>query len=162
MIEVIVEDDKNDSEYVQNTELPKYMIYLMSGVIALLIIIFIIWYCVRKQMMLNVRKKINNLRTKGRPENLVKEEIKTNLKQIKFESKKEEMDPCAICCDDFKQKELIIQTECNHLFHEMCVWQWIETKLKLTINEMEQEADQGVDLNSLHPRKDCVQCPNCN
>lgn len=41
-----------------NSELPRYMIYLMGGIVLLLILIFVIWYVARKRMMIRVRAKI--------------------------------------------------------------------------------------------------------
>lgn len=41
-----------------NSELPRYMIYLMGGIVFLLILIFVIWYVARKRMMIRVRAKI--------------------------------------------------------------------------------------------------------
>ena len=61
------------------------MIYMMGGIVGLLVLIFLIWYCARKRMMIRVKEKIQDLRMKGRPETLVREEIKINLKSIKFQ-----------------------------------------------------------------------------
>jgi hypothetical protein len=43
------------------------------------------------------------------------------------------MDTCCICVDEFENApadELLVETECNHLFHERCLRQWVETRLK--------------------------------
>ena len=158
-------ENQGDGDFEDSSELPKYMIYMMAGIVVFLILVFIVWYCARKRMMIKVREKIHNLRIQARPENLIKHDIKSNLKKVKFKGdkdNKQEGEPCAICCDEFKVNEMISMTECKHLFHDTCVWQWIETKIKQTIAQQERDAPNGTDLNQLHPSSDCVQCPNCN
>ena len=97
----------------------------MGGIVLLLIAIFLVWYVARKRMMVRVRARIQRLRMEGRPSNLIKTEIKANLKQVKYKGNKEkdaEPENCAICCDDYKENEKISATECNHLFHDTCLW----------------------------------------
>ena len=39
------------------------------------------------------------------------------------------MDTCCICCDDFKSKDKVRQTNCKHIFHSKCLMQWAKTKV---------------------------------
>ena len=63
-----------------NSSLPKYMIFMMGGIVLLLILIFIVWYCARKRMMIKVKERVHNLRLQARPENLLRNDIKGNIK----------------------------------------------------------------------------------
>ena len=157
---IVVTVDSGNIGVLENTEeLPRYMIYLMGGIVFLLILIFVVWYVARKRMMLRVRAKIQKLRIDARPENLITSEIRAKIRQVRHKAnkdKQQEPDNCAICCDDFKEKEKISMTDCNHLFHDTCLWKWIETKIKQTVAEIERQALEGQDLNQMHPAQDCV------
>ena len=39
-----------------------------------------------------------------------------------FKQKGDEEESCSICCDDFKDGEILTKTYCNHLFHTKCIW----------------------------------------
>ena len=54
-----------------------------------------------------------------------------------FKKKGDEEESCSICCDDFKDGELLTKTYCNHLFHTKCIWQWIDTKIANTLAAQE-------------------------
>ena len=83
---IIIDEDVDELEEMldDNKALPIYMIYFMGGIILLVILVFFCWYCARKRMMIRVKVKVHNLRLKARPENLVRDDIKGNIKQIKF------------------------------------------------------------------------------
>ena len=122
-VNIVIDGDEEglDEMLEDNKALPVYMVYFMGGIILLVIFVFICWYCARKRMMIRVREKVHNLRLKARPDNLVRDDIKGNIKQIKFRPNKEnkqEGEPCAICTDEFKINERISVTECNHLYHD--------------------------------------------
>ena len=61
-MDVVVDDTDSDDIFDDSSELPRYMIYMMAGIVVFLILIFIVWYCARKRMMIKVREKIHNLR----------------------------------------------------------------------------------------------------
>ena len=35
------------------------------------------------------------------------------------------IDSCCICIDNFVDENVIVETKCNHLFHEECLKQWV-------------------------------------
>jgi len=48
-------------------------------------------------------------------------------------SKMDIVEACCICVDEFSNapiEEKLVLTNCSHLFHEKCLRQWVETRLK--------------------------------
>ena len=90
-VNIVIDEDVDDFEEMldDNKALPVYMVYFMGGIILLVILVFVCWYCARKRMMIRVREKVHNLRLRARPENLARDDIKANIKQIKFKPSKE-------------------------------------------------------------------------
>ena len=142
----------------------RYVIYIFGVVIVTLVFILFICYLSRKRNLMQARNRILLLRAQCRPENIVRAEIESSLRSVKHKSKDaKEKESCAICCDDFKQRQALTQTECNHQFHESCLWKWIDTKLKQTMSALQQQHLENPEQRlSQHPPKDCVECPLCN
>ena len=62
-----------------------------------------------------------------------KEEYKIWLKDhnLKTKNKHEEGSVCAICQEDFKENEKdLSEMDCKHIFHRVCITQWIDTKIE--------------------------------
>jgi len=78
--------------------------------IVLILICCVIWHIARKRHILQVQNKILQLRQQARPESIIKAEITTLLRHVKYKVDKSvsksanEVDQCVICCDDFKHK----------------------------------------------------------
>ncbi|XP_061368852.1 uncharacterized protein LOC133311773 isoform X1 [Gastrolobium bilobum] len=51
------------------------------------------------------------------------DDLKERLKEKDEDGKR-----CAICLDDFKPKEEVMVTPCNHMFHEDCIVPWLTSK----------------------------------
>lgn len=118
-------------------------------------------------MLIKVQNQIVELRQQAKPENILKAEVLGKLSQVKYQAPdkdhKEETDSCAICTDEFKSKQVVTKTPCNHLFHDKCLWQWIDTKLKQTMVEALQQIEApDIDEMDLHPAANCIECPLCN
>lgn len=86
-----------------------------------------------------VRNRILQLRAECRPENIIKQEIGKGLKSMKYKPDPANADNCVICCDDFKKGQKLTSTECNHLFHNECLWKWIDSKLGQTMQALQQQ-----------------------
>ena len=43
--------------------------------------------------------------------------------EIELEEPKEKK--CSICLDDFNDKDLVYLLECKHLFHKICIDEWL-------------------------------------
>ena len=52
-----------------------------------------------------------------------------NMTKKKTETKKEMIDTCAVCICEYTSDETLILTNCQHLYHEKCLVQWITHKL---------------------------------
>lgn len=62
------------------------------------------------------------------------ERINKILKTEKFDKLKKkrnnvEQEACCICVMEFAGTEQVKITPCNHLFHNDCLFQWIDTKI---------------------------------
>ena len=146
----------------------RYILYSIGCLVVFLLIGFAIWHCSRKRHMMQVQNKILQLRLQARPENIIKDEIKTLLRHVTYKVDKkarkqgEDPDTCVICCEEFKNKQTIICTQCKHLFHDECLWQWIDSKLQRTMTELQIQARNDHLPSVPHPPKDCIECPLCN
>ena len=59
----------------------------------------------------------------------INKQLKSN-KFSAFKKKNKDIDTsCSICCVDFEQGTTVKQTPCMHIFHNECLFQWIETKI---------------------------------
>ena len=56
--------------------------------------------------------------------NLDKEQYDTMIKDLEFNGKF--ADSCAICQEDFKNKENLKITPCEHIFHPKCISTWLK------------------------------------
>lgn len=54
------------------------------------------------------------------------EESLSHLKEFEYIPHKEESDLCAICHDDFDEKQKISQLPCEHMYHKDCVTKWLK------------------------------------
>ena len=52
---------------------------------------------------------------------------------------------CAICVEDFTEKDQVRLTACNHVFHSQCLMMWAKQKIWATVG-----------------RSGSPNCPNCN
>ncbi|CAA7410873.1 unnamed protein product [Spirodela intermedia] len=43
-----------------------------------------------------------------------------------FFSRKDKYDKCAICCDDYKNRETLITLPCQHHYHSVCIRKWLK------------------------------------
>ncbi|CAA6673632.1 unnamed protein product [Spirodela intermedia] len=43
-----------------------------------------------------------------------------------FFSRKDKYDECAICCDDYKNRETLITLPCQHHYHSVCIRKWLK------------------------------------
>lgn len=41
----------------------------------------------------------------------------------------EQNETCTVCVEEFKSEEEIAILRCNHIFHEICLRQWVTTKM---------------------------------
>ena len=57
--------------------------------------------------------------------NLDKEKYDTMIKDLEFNEKFADTS-CAICQEDFKNKENLKITPCEHIFHPKCISTWLE------------------------------------
>ena len=57
--------------------------------------------------------------------------IDLKLKKVKFENLKrdDKSQSCSICFEEFQTMIEIRETQCKHVFHEKCIYEWIKTKL---------------------------------
>ena len=112
------------------------MMYSFGFLVVLLVIIFLIWYIRRRRAGMQIHNKLVQLRDMCRPENIIKAEIRQYLVEVQYTISPDAAGPdnCAICCEEFKKNQMLTQTECKHLFHELCLWKWIETRLQHTMN----------------------------
>ena len=51
-------------------------------------------------------------------------------RQFERDKQQEKAQCCAICIDDFKDKENVRETPCKHIFHEKCIMEWVKTKIE--------------------------------
>ena len=47
-----------------------------------------------------------------------------NSSNIINEKEDEDLKRCAICLEDFEREEVVV-TPCNHMFHEECIIPWV-------------------------------------
>ena len=83
----------------------QYVIYVIALVIVLIVLILALCTAARKRNAMRTRNKILQLREQSRPENIMKDEIRGLIRQVKYRKpadKNAEAESCAICCDDFK------------------------------------------------------------
>ena len=59
--------------------------------------------------------------------NLDKEKYDTMIKDLEFNEKLADTS-CAICQEEFKNKENLKITPCEHIFHPKCISMWLEKK----------------------------------
>ena len=59
--------------------------------------------------------------------NLDKEKYDTMIKDLEFNEKLADT-TCAICQEEFKNKENLKITPCEHIFHPKCISMWLEKK----------------------------------
>lgn len=68
-------------------------------------------------------------------------------------------DSCSICVDNFRDREEIILTPCNHSYHETCLISWVNSSVdKILILKKEAEVNGG----QLAPDQCEPECPNCS
>ena len=68
----------------------------------------------------------------------IQDKILEREKQEEFEicqpqdipKKHVDLDTCCICVDEFDKEDRIRITVCDHIFHDRCLVQWLEHKLK--------------------------------
>jgi len=41
----------------------------------------------------------------------------------------EELESCCICILEYEDDDILVETQCGHLFHEECLKCWVRTKL---------------------------------
>lgn len=58
----------------------------------------------------------------------IREHLSKNLYFYENNNKNKEIEECAICLEEFKDKELIIFFNCKHYFHRKCAIAWLEKK----------------------------------
>ena len=67
---------------------------------------------------------------KNRKLDAIKKQLKTykfkDLKKQKLKKKEEIEESCCICVEDFKGDTEIKSTPCHHIFHNDCLFQWVE------------------------------------
>ncbi len=57
--------------------------------------------------------------------------LKNDLKPIEFSNVNNNMnyiENCPICLDDFQSNSKIVLTPCNHIFHYLCFYTWVNNK----------------------------------
>lgn len=67
--------------------------------------------------------------SKPPPQTANDEEIHSLKTYIYTGDEKDEKQPCAICLNDFQSGEKIIETHCEHLFHDECLIAWLKTNI---------------------------------
>ncbi len=80
---------------------------MIAFIIVFIVIVVAVYHVARKRNVVRVRAKILQLKESSRPENIIRDEIRSLLKQVKYKkpsAKEKDAQPenCAICCDDFK------------------------------------------------------------
>ena len=66
-------------------------------------------------------------------------------------------DHCSICLDLFSNGDKVMVTPCYHSFHEECLMDWVNTKIRKICEDMPKEMNAYAKLKSEGPG-----CPNCN
>jgi hypothetical protein len=62
---------------------------------------------------------------------LNEETISNRLKQQKYKSStrsSQEVEPCCVCQEEYKEEEEIGRLECGHDFHSQCIKEWLKQK----------------------------------
>ena len=69
--------------------------------------------------------------TESRPVHLVNQKtiknVLGNYSRFTKNDKKDEVEDCSICMEEFKINEGIRNLPCNHMFHKKCVDKWFKT-----------------------------------
>ena len=115
-------------------------IFLIVGILAgLLVVGVIVCVCIRIKMARMRREFIRrNAPPELTPEQMQKkkEELQSNVISTEFTEDKAKFNEssCTICLVEFKTGDKVqIVKNCNHLFHEPCLQQWINAKIKTNI-----------------------------
>lgn len=66
--------------------------------------------------------KIIRIREKRNMENICAK----IMAQIVYQKDSNNEDKCAICMDEFRDKEIISKLECTHCYHKQCIYLWFE------------------------------------
>lgn len=73
---------------------------------------------------------------------------KSNEKQDNEDGKR-----CAVCLDDFRPREMVTLTPCNHMFHENCIVPWVKSRgqcpvCRFVISEENKECERTLVSNN--------------
>ena len=124
---------------------------ILAGIIIIIVLVatcFIMRYINRKkrEQMLLVQRQTN---ANDNSEELIKNKNKEKLKELfetvmkehnyKIEYNTFNQDSCTICLEKFNSESKVSVTQCNHIFHFKCLYDWLF----------------GTNLL-------CPKCPNCN
>nr|GEX56321.1 putative RING-H2 finger protein ATL71 [Tanacetum cinerariifolium] len=60
---------------------------------------------------------------------------------------------CAVCLDDFKPREMVTLTPCNHMFHDNCIIPWVKSRgqcpvCRFVISEENKECERTLASNN--------------
>ena len=102
--------------------------FIYSRLLFLLILIICFYPIIIYYLIKNYINRYNLLLSKFKLQN---ELVEITYEQFLLNNiKNKEVDMCIICTENFEPKDKIVQLKCNsiHIFHDICIRQWIKKK----------------------------------